>query len=55
MAGNALHFMTNANVYLDGNSLIGREKEIKLPEINVVAAGASGAGDDRQNSVTGGV
>ncbi|WP_032116658.1 phage major tail tube protein [Candidatus Arsenophonus nilaparvatae] len=36
MAGNALHFMTNANVYLDGNSLIGRAKEIKLPEINVV-------------------
>ncbi len=35
MTGNALHFITNANVYLDGNSLLDREKEIKLSEINV--------------------
>ncbi|NTU68927.1 MAG: phage major tail tube protein [Chlorobiaceae bacterium] len=28
--------MTNANVYVDGNSLLGKVEECKLPEVNVV-------------------
>ncbi|NOT66681.1 MAG: phage major tail tube protein [Methylotenera sp.] len=36
MSGIQLNRITNANIYLDGNSLLGKAEEIKLPEINML-------------------
>lgn len=39
MAGKIeINRITNANIYLDGNSLLGRAEEIKLPDISAIMA-----------------
>ncbi len=37
MAGKIqINRITNANIYLDGNNLLGRASEIKLPDISMI-------------------
>lgn len=36
MAKIEFHAITNANIYLDGNNLLGRAEEVKLPEISMI-------------------
>ena len=36
MAGIQLNRITNANIYINGNCLLGRAEEIKLPDINAM-------------------
>lgn len=38
MSGIAIKRITNANVYVDGNSLLGKVEECKLPEIKMIMA-----------------
>lgn len=37
MAGKIqINRITNANIYLDGNNLLGRATEIKLPDVSLI-------------------
>ena len=37
----AIHQIVNANVYMDGNSLLGKAKEFKLPDLDFEIGRAS--------------